>query len=368
MPPADPEPGVNKASPRDLARTTLLVLFIGVLLAASLWILRPFLGPAIWATMVVVATWPLMLRIERHLWRRRALAVAVMSLLLLLLFVVPLSVAIVTIVGNADRMMDWAKLATTYRLPDDPPAWLQRLPMVGGLIERAWQQAADLGLRDLLPRLSPYAGDLTKWFVAEVGSVGVLMLQFLLTVVIAAVMYSTGEEAAGLVRRFASRLGGQRGVAAVVLAGGAIRGVALGVGVTAVVQAVLGGLGLALAGVPFSGLLTAVMFMLCIAQVGPLPVLLGAAVWALIGDQLGWGIFLLVWGTVVGTMDNFLRPMLIKMGADLPLLLIFSGVIGGMFAFGLVGIFVGPVVLAVSYTLLETWMDEPAPQLPEHRD
>ena len=359
---------MNKATPRDLARTTFAVLFIGVLLAASLWILRPFLGPAIWATMVVVATWPLMLRVEGLLWRRRTLAVVVMSALLLLLFVVPLSMAIVTIVGNAERMMDWAKLATTYRLPDDPPLWLQQLPLVGGLIEKAWQQAADLGLRDLLPKLSPYAGDLTKWFVAEVGSVGVLLLQFLLTVVIAAVMYSTGEEAGELVRRFAGRLGGERGVAAVDLAGGAIRGVALGVGVTAVVQALLGGLGLLLAGVPFSGLLTAVMFMLCIAQVGPIPVLLGAAVWAFMGDQVGWGVFLAVWGIVVGTLDNFLRPVLIKMGADLPLLLIFSGVIGGMFAFGLVGIFVGPVVLAVSYTLLESWMDEQPAAVAEHRD
>jgi predicted PurR-regulated permease PerM len=358
-----------KAGPRDLARTTFAVLFIGALLGASLWILRPFLGPAIWATMVVVATWPLMLRIQDLLWGRRSLAVTVMSLLLLLLFVVPLGMAIVTIVGNADRMLDWALLATTYRLPDAPPAWLQQLPIVGAMIDKAWQQAAALGLGDLMPRLSPYAGGLTRWFVAEVGSVGVLLLQFLLTVVLAAVMYSTGEPAVNLVRRFAARLGGARGLAAVTLAGGAIRGVALGVGVTAVVQAVLGGLGLVLAGVPFAGLLTAVMFMLCIAQVGPVPVLLGAAIWAFAGESLGWGIFLVIWSTVVGTMDNVMRPLLIRMGADLPLLLIFAGVIGGMFAFGLVGIFVGPVVLAVSYTLLESWMDEPAAlPPPDYRD
>ena len=224
---------MSKITSRDLARTTFGVLVIGLLLAASLWILRPFLGPGIWATMVVVATWPMMLRVQARLWGRRWLAVALMSALLLLLFVVPLSMAIVTIVGNADNMMDWAKTATTYRLPDEPPAWLQQLPLVGSMIEKAWHQAAELGLRDLVPKLSPYAGGLTKWFVAEVGSVGVLLLQFLLTVVIAAVMYSTGEEASTVVRRFARRLGGDRGVEAVTLAGGAIRGVALGVGITA---------------------------------------------------------------------------------------------------------------------------------------
>ncbi len=360
---AQPGPGG-----RDLARTTFAVLFIGLLLGTSLWILRPFLGPALWATMVVVATWPLMLRVQGLLWGRRALAVTVMTLLLLLLFVVPLVFAIITIVGHADTLLDWARLAATYTLPDAPPAWLSQLPLVGGWADSAWRQAADLGLRDLLPRLSPYAGDLTKWFVAQVGNVGLLLLQFLLTVIIAAVMYSQGEAAGSLVRRFAARLAGERGADAVTLAGGAIRGVALGVGVTAFVQALLGGLGVALAGVPFAPLLTALMFMLCIAQVGPMPVLLGAAGWAFYNDSTGWAIFLVVWALVVGTLDNFIRPVLIKMGADLPLLLIFAGVIGGLFAFGLVGIFVGPLMLAVGYTLLEAWMGDQAPAGPEFRD
>ena len=353
---------------RDLTRTTFAVLFIGLLLATSLWILRPFLGPAVWATMVVVATWPLMLRVQKLLWGRRSLAVVVMTLLLLLLFVVPLVLATVTIVGNADRLVDWAKIAATYSLPDAPPAWLAQLPLVGGLAEKAWHQAAELGLRDLLQRLSPYAGDVTKWFVAQVGSVGLLLLQFLLTVVVAAVMYGQGEEAAAMVRRFAHRLAGARGDDVITLAGGAIRGVALGVGGTALVQAVLGGLGLALAEVPFAALLTAVMFMLCIAQVGPMPVLLGAAIWAFYNDSTGWAIFLLVWALVLGSIDNLIRPVLIRMGADLPLLLIFAGVIGGLLAFGLVGIFVGPLMLAVGYTLLESWMADDATAGPEYRD
>ena len=353
---------------RDLTRTTFAVLFIGLFLGTSLWILRPFLGPTVWATMVVVATWPLMLRVQRMLWGLRSLAVVVMTLLLLLLFVVPLVLAIVTIVGNADLLIDWAKLVATYSLPHALPAWVSNLPVLGSMADSAWRHAADLGLRDLLPRLSPYAGDLTRWFVAQVGSTGVLLLQFLLTVLMAAVMYSQGEAAAALVRRFAHRLAGDRGADAVTLAGGAIRGVALGVGGTAFVQAVLGGLGVALAGVPFSALLTALMFMLCIAQVGPMPVLLGAAGWAFYEGSTGWAIFLVVWALVLGTVDNFIRPVLIKMGADLPLLLIFAGVIGGLFAFGLVGIFVGPLMLAVGYTLLEAWMDDEAPAGPEFRD
>jgi predicted PurR-regulated permease PerM len=126
--------------------------------------------------------------------------------------------------------------------------------------------------------------------------------------------------------------------------------------VTALVQSALGGIGLAVAGVPLPGLLTAVLLILCIAQVGPMPVLLGATAWLFLTEATGWGIFLLAWSLVVGTMDNFLRPALIRKGADLPLLLIFAGVIGGLLAFGLVGLFVGPVVLAVTYTLADAWV------------
>ena len=361
-------PSLTGTAGRDLARTTFAVLFIGLLLGTALWILQPFLGPIVWATMVVVATWPVMLRVQGATWGRRAPAVVVMTLALLLLFVVPLVLAIVTIVGNADRLVEWARLAAAYRLPDAPPAWLQNLPLVGSSAEGAWHKAAAIGLGELLPRLSPYAGDLTRWFVGQVGSIGVLLLQFLLTVVIAAVMYSRGEAAAELVNRFAHRLAGARGAEAVALAGGAIRAVALGVGGTALVQALLGGLGVALAGVPFATLLAALMFMLCIAQIGPMPVLLGAAIWAFYDGSTGWAIFLVVWALVVGTLDNVLRPFLIKLGADLPLLLIFAGVIGGLLAFGLVGIFVGPVMLAVGYTLLEAWMSDGPLQGPEYRD
>jgi predicted PurR-regulated permease PerM len=168
----------------------------------------------------------------------------------------------------------------------------------------------------------------------------------------------TGETAARGVLKFARRLAGARGDQVVRLAGQAIRGVALGVVVTAVVQSVLGGIGLAIAGVPFAPVLTALMFMLALAQIGPAPVLLGALAWLWWQDSTGWFIAMLIWSIAVGSLDNVLRPILIRRGADLPLLLIFAGVIGGLFAFGLLGLFVGPVLLAVAYTLLDAWVAE----------
>ena len=185
-----------------------------------------------------------------------------------------------------------------------------------------------------------------------------MLIQFLLVVILSAIMYANGEAGARLVLRFGRRLAGERGENSIILAGQAIRGVALGVGVTAIVQTVLGGIGLAVAGVPFASLLSAVMLMFCIAQLGPSLVLFPAVAWMYWMGDTGWATFLLVWSIFVGTLDNFLRPILIKKGADLPLLLIFAGVIGGMLGFGLIGIFVGPVVLAVTYTQLLAWIED----------
>ncbi len=344
-------------SQRDITRTVLAVIFIGVLIGTSLWILKPFLGAAVWAVTIVTATWALMLSVQRRLRGSRPLAVAVMTVVLLLVLVVPLWLAIGTIVSNADQIAGWVKSLSTFQVPP-PPAWLGRLPVVGGELAAAWEKVALAGLQDFMKRLAPYGGIAIRWFAAEVGGFGALVLQFLLTVVFAALLYAQGEAAAAWIRRFGRRLAGPRGDHSVHLAGQAVRGVALGVVVTALAQSILGGVGLALVGIPFAAVLTAVMFMLAIAQLGPLLVLVPSVAWLFWSGSTGWGTFLLFWTLVVGTMDNFLRPILIRKGADLPLLLIFAGVVGGLIAFGLIGIFVGPVVLAVAHTLITAWVDE----------
>jgi predicted PurR-regulated permease PerM len=183
-----------------------------------------------------------------------------------------------------------------------------------------------------------------------------LLLQLLLTVIIAAILYAGGEAAAEAALRFARRLAGPHGERVALLAAQAVRAVALGVVVTALVQSTLGGIGLAIVGIPFPVVLAVVMFVLAVAQVGVGPVLIPAIGWLYWTGETGWGTFLLVWTIPVFLLDNFLRPMLIRRGADLPLLLIFAGVIGGLIAFGIIGLFIGPVLLAVSYTLLAAWV------------
>ena len=346
----------NPPPARDLTRTTLAVLLIGILIVGNFWVLKPFLPSLLWAVMIVVATWKLMLGVQARLWGKRGLAVAVMTLALLLVFIVPFSLAVGTIVENADQLSDWAKSLRTLAL-SAPPDWVERVPLAGPKLSAFWQEIASAGQEGIFARLTPYAGKVVQWFVGQAGSMGIILVQFLLTVGIAAVLYSRGEAVAGGVRRFFRRLAGPQGEEALILAGKAVRGVALGIIVTALVQSILGGIGLAVAGVPAPAILTAVMFILCVAQVGAGLVLIPAVIWLYWSGHNVWGTVLLVVTILVLSLDNFLRPMLIKKGADLPLLLIFAGVIGGLIAFGIIGIFIGPVVLAVTFKLLGAWTE-----------
>lgn len=341
----------------DITRTTLQLLALGVLIAGSFWIVRPFLVAFIWATMIAVATWPLLLHAQAWLGGRRSRAVAVMTIALLLVLVVPLYLGIETIVENANRIVDWSKSLSTLTVPA-PPAWVEAVPVVGAKVAGRWQQLAIAGPEEVAARISPYAQAFALWFAGQVGSIGLLLVQFLLTVVIAAILYANGEAAARGADLFARRLAGPQGENAVHLAGQAIRGVALGVVVTAILQSAAAGIGLALVSVPFAGVLTAVIFMLCVAQIGPGLVLIPAVIWIYSTRGAVWGTGFLVWAIFCATFDSFLRPMLIKRGADLPLLLIFTGVIGGLIAFGIIGLFIGPVVLAVAYTLLVDWVSQ----------
>ncbi|HEY6829507.1 MAG TPA: AI-2E family transporter YdiK [Gemmatimonadaceae bacterium] len=340
----------------DLTRIVLAILLIAILIGASFWVLSPFLLSLVWATMIVVATWPLMLKVHAA-FHRRVPAVIVMSGAMLLVFVIPVLLAVQTLATNVDTITRWIRSLATASIPP-PPEWVPKIPLVGARLVEQWSAVADAGKEALAARIAPYAAGAAHWIAGALGSVGLLTIEFLLTVLIAVILYSRGEATRDALIRFGRRLAGDRGQRVVLLAGQAIRAVALGVVVTALVQTLLAGIGLAIAGVPFAGLLTGVILLLCIAQIGPLVVLVPSVIWLFWNDANAWGTALLVWTILVGALDNILRPLLIRRGADLPLLLIFAGVIGGLLALGIIGLFVGPVVLAVAYTLLNEWMDE----------
>jgi predicted PurR-regulated permease PerM len=340
---------------QDITRTTLAVLFIGILIAASFWILRPFLSAIVWATIIVIATWPLLLKLQQRLWGRRGLAVTVMTVVLLLVIVVPLLVSVIAIAGKADDITAKVKLLSSFTVPP-PPQWVGGIPVAGKKLAEKWQYFAGLSNEELSAQITPYAQTALRWFAARAGGIAAVLLQFLLTVIVSAIMYAGGDTAASGIRSFAMRLAGPRGEEVAVLAAKAIRSVALGIVVTALIQTAIGGTGLIISGVPGAPVLIALVFMFCIAQLGPILVMVPAVIWLYWkGDPL-WGTVLLIFTIIAGTIDNVIRPVLIKKGADLPLIMIFAGVIGGLIAFGIVGLFIGPVVLAVTYTLLKAWV------------
>jgi predicted PurR-regulated permease PerM len=281
---------------------------------------------------------------------------------LLALLVVPVWLGADGIASNAERVGPMVRSFATEGLPP-PPAWLDRVPFVGARLTGTWQGFTG-NPEAVVARLQPHAREIASFLTSKAGAVGATIVQLLLMVVIAGILYASGEAAGNGVLRFLRRLAGERGENSGRLAAQAVRAVALGVVVTALAQTVLAGAGLALAGVPQAGLLTTLVFVLCIAQLGPLLVVAPATIWLYSSGSPGRGTLLLVISVVALTLDNVLRPLLIRRGADLPLILILSGVIGGVLAFGVIGLFIGPVLLAVSWTLVVAWVGDIDPTPP----
>jgi predicted PurR-regulated permease PerM len=179
----------------DVTRATLAVLFIGMLIAACFWIFLPFLTSFLWATTIVVTTWPALLGLQARLGGKRWLAVTVMTVLLLLVLLIPFSLAVATIVDRVGDIATLGKSLAAFTIPS-PPGWLDRIPIAGPKVAAAWGQYAALPREELSARLTPYAGKALSWFAAQAGSIMMMFVQFLLTVIISAILYAEGEAAA----------------------------------------------------------------------------------------------------------------------------------------------------------------------------
>jgi len=343
----------------DITRSVLLVLFIAVLIAGSFWTLLPFLGGLIWAATVVIATWPLLLRL-RAKTGKPWLAVLIMTGVTLLAVILPFGYAVSTLLDIAHRGPEVLGEIFTRGL-GPPPEWLGRIPAVGNELVAKWQELAAGGRDALVEAARPYAGAAAHWAISVTGGIGVVAVNILLTIILVAILYTQGEIAARGALAFGFRLGGERGMEVMRLAAQAVRSVAMGVVVTALVQSTLAGIALWACGIPRPAVLAALAFIFGIAQIGPLPVLAPAIGWLYWTDHAVAGTILLILTIPIGAMDNVLRPILIRRGVQLPMLLIIAGVIGGLIGFGVMGLFVGPVILAASYTLVKSWVAESQP-------
>ena len=344
---------------RFIERVILLAL-LAALVFMCIQIVRPFVGPMLWGVIIAVAIWHPYRKLARKLGERRVLASVMVSLALLLILVVPISLLVDSLAEGVRGVASLMRDLTNIRLPP-PPTWLADLPVVGIDLEAQWRRAM-VDLPASLAQLQPYIGTAAGYALSIGAGLGFAMIEFLVAIVIAAILLVTGETGVQVLRRFVARIGGAHHLGLLDVAAQTIRGVAAGIIFTAFIQAVLLVLGLVVVGAPGPVVLGFLTFFLLVLQLPNWLVWVPVVMWLGYRGETALAIFLFVWGFfVVSTIDNFIRPYLISQGARLPLLLIFVGVIGGLFAYGFIGLFVGATLLGVGYTIFRTWLDEEPP-------
>jgi len=329
---------------------------IVLLLVGCLLVLQPFLGALLAAAILCFSTWPVYRFIERHTGGWRWLAALVMTLLILLVLVVPLALIALSFRDDVPLLLENARELFARGLPG-PPEWVARIPLVGEQLDASWREYAESRdkLGETLKRYSQPARDVlvkTGLIIAE----GVL--QFTLIAFIAYFFFRDGAALVEALRNALSRVAGHLTENLLAVVGGTINGVVYGIVGTGLAQGLAALIGFLIAGVPGSVMLASLTFILSIIPAGPALIWGGAAVWLAYYDQAGWAVFMILWGFfVISSIDNFVKPLLISRGAAMPFMLVLLGVFGGVLAFGFVGIFLGPTLLAVGFNLVRRWTE-----------
>ncbi|MBS0975683.1 AI-2E family transporter YdiK, partial [Serratia rubidaea] len=199
----------------DLPRLIFGVLFIAIMIIACFWVVQPFILGFAWAGMVVIATWPVLLKLQKLLWGRRSLAVLVMTLLLVLLFVMPIALLVNSVVDNSAPLVAWASTPGKVHIPD--LAWLHAVPMIGDKLYDSYHTLIQSGGGALIAKVQPYFGRTATWFASQAAHIGRFLMHCSLMVLFSALLYARGEQVALGIRHFAVRLGAERGDAAVLL-------------------------------------------------------------------------------------------------------------------------------------------------------
>ncbi|MCB2010841.1 MAG: AI-2E family transporter [Geminicoccaceae bacterium] len=330
----------------------LVSLAIGCVL-----VLKPFLSPLLWAAILVHTTWPVFETLRERLPRFNTTAALIMTVALAMALIWPIIILAGNLADNAENLLRDLRMQTEADPSTlDPPGWLLAVPYVGDSLAQTWRELAS-NTGKLVSTVVPYLGPLRDAAVKSGVTLGRGALELSLSILITFFFYRDGPAAVDLVRRIGHRVAGRRALRMLDVASNTIRGVVFGMIGTAIAQGLLAAFGLWLAGVPAPFLLGVLTFVLALFPVGAPLVWIPATLWLLNNGELAWGLFMGVWGAaVVSGVDNFLRPWLIARGSDLPFLLVFMGVIGGVLTFGILGIFLGPTLLAVASALLREWL------------
>jgi predicted PurR-regulated permease PerM len=341
--------------PASRIEHSLTLAGLALLIVGCFLVLRPFLSALVWAAILCTTAWPLYQRLLVRLRGQSSLAALVMVILIAVVLLAPFIIVGATIADNADRVATWWRDMIASG-PPEPPGWVAHLPIVGERASAYWSGMAH-DTAQLVDEVRKYLEPARKLALASGASFVGAVLQLALSIFIAFFFFRDGETVVARLRGASERIAGERGFELAVVAGATVRGVVLGILGTALVQGVLAGLGFWIAGIKSAPLLGLLTFFLSPVPIGPPLVWVPAGLWLInIGDT-GWGLFVLAWGAlVVSSIDNVLKPLIISRGSDLPFVLVLLGVLGGAVAFGFIGVFLGPVLLAVGYALLQAWI------------
>jgi predicted PurR-regulated permease PerM len=333
---------------------TIRIAVIGALVFWCFQIIAPFVMLLIWGAIIAVAVYPAFVTIEKFFKGRKGLSATVMTIGLLLVLLVPTLFLVGTLVdglqGAAQGLRDG-----TLRIPP-PPEGVSTWPIIGKQLAGVWTMASE-NFESLVARVGPAAVDVGKVLLSSAANVGLAILMFVGSVIVAGVFLAYSESASRFARKFAARLAGERGGDYVKTAESTVRSVAVGIIGIAFIQAVLAGLGMLVAGIPGAGLWAFVCLLLSITQIGGLPVLLPAAIYMFATADTLPAVLFAVWAVLVGLSDNILKPLLLGRGTETPMLVVLIGSIGGMIASGVVGLFVGAVIFALGYKLFLVWLE-----------
>lgn len=353
-----PEP---RHSASNVFERGLALFLVVALIVAALAVLEPFALILLWAIFLSITFWPVQVWLTHHLGGRHRLAAALVVLLLALVLVAPLTIAALAAVPSVKSVSELLADPSRWQIPP-PPTWLSGIPIVGDQIGSIWTSAQKNTAGTLETYREGLAGS-AGWALARVVGIGRTLVKLFLAVAITWPMLAGGSKGAALLHRFAERVGGDRAVGLLQQAGRTIRAVSLGVIGTSLLAAALQTAGLYVAGVPYAALLGVVSFVLATMQIGTTPVWLGALLWLVHEGHTGWAAFTAIWGLALNALvGNLLGPWLISRGTGLPLTVIFLGVLGGLLSWGFVGVFLGPTLLGVGWTLLRAWLGSEPPE------
>lgn len=328
---------------------------IVIIIVGCYLVLSPFIPAILFAAVVCSASWPLYVLLRRKLWGNSTLAALAMSLLLVVLVVAPSLLLAMSLTDNVTALAESIK-ATLDGGPVAPPEWLVRVPLVGDLVTNYWRDIASSS-DSVLAQSKGLLEPARSFLIAAGKAVGQGLLQLVLATFIGFFFYRDGDLLMASIRKAFDRLAG--GLAGEMLATiqNTVTGVVHGIFGTALAQAVVAVIGFLIAGVPAALLLGVGTFFLSLVPVGPPLIWGGAAIWLMLQGSTGWAIFMVLWGLlIISSIDNLVKPYLISRASNLPLLLIVLGVFGGVVAFGFIGVFIGPPVLAVGLTLIQLWI------------